>query len=80
MNPPWSSREQDRTTYGTRPGWGVEEVLEKTSEQLRDSEAQLKNIEELKRAESLHAAEQPTLELIWRAPRRSQAAISLAPR
>ncbi len=65
MNPPWSSPEQDRAKFATRPDRDAEEVLEDTSEQLIDSEAQLrKTIEELKRAESLQAAEQRTLELI----------------
>ncbi len=65
MNPPSSSLERDRTTYGTRLDWGTQEALEITSHELRDSEDQLrKTIEELKRAESLRAAEQRTLELI----------------
>jgi formate hydrogenlyase transcriptional activator len=65
MNPSWSSPDQDRAKFAKRPDWDTEEVPEDTSAQLTDSEAQLrKTIEELKRAESLHAAEERTLELI----------------
>src|SRR5690242_11110827 len=65
MNPPWSSLEQDRASYGARPGWGADEALQTMPEQASDSEAQLRRtVEELKRAGSLRAAEQRTLELI----------------